>query len=94
MVESSKHKISAGSHDLNKWLSGGYEKDIISTIYGPAGSGKSNFCILASASQAKQGMKVIFIDIKAHFTKPFLVFIYIFILFKIIIVKINFNLPA
>lgn len=61
-------KISAGSYDLNKWLFGGYEKDIITTIYGPAGSGKTNFCMLASSSQTKKGNKVIFIDTEGGFS--------------------------
>ncbi|MBS3092916.1 DNA repair and recombination protein RadB [Candidatus Pacearchaeota archaeon] len=61
-------KISAGSYDLNKWLYGGYETDIITTIYGPAGSGKTNFCVLASVSQAKKGKKVIFIDTEGGFS--------------------------
>ncbi len=61
-------KISAGSYDLNKWLFGGYEKDIITTIYGPAGSGKTNFCILVAVSQAKKGNKVIFIDTEGGFS--------------------------
>ncbi len=61
-------KISSGSYDLNKFLYGGYETDIITTIYGPAGSGKTNFCILASVSQAKKGNKVIFIDTEGGFS--------------------------
>jgi len=61
-------KISAGSFDLNKWLFGGYEKDIITTIYGPAGSGKTNFCILASVSQAKKQNKVIYVDTEGGFS--------------------------
>jgi KaiC/GvpD/RAD55 family RecA-like ATPase len=48
-------KISAGSYDLNKWLFGGYESDIVSVIYGSAGSGKTNFCLCVVASQAKKG---------------------------------------
>lgn len=63
-----ERKISAGSYDLNKWLFGGYEKDIITTIYGPAGSGKTNFCILASVSQAKKGNKIIYIDTEGGFS--------------------------
>jgi len=63
-----ERKISAGSYDLNKWLFGGYDKDIITTIYGPAGSGKTNFCLLASVSQAKKGNKVIFIDTEGGFS--------------------------
>lgn len=61
-------KISAGSHDLNIWLYGGYETDIITAIYGGAGSGKTNFCILAAVSQAKKGKKVIFIDTEGGFS--------------------------
>jgi DNA repair protein RadB len=61
-------KISAGSYDLNKWLFGGYELGIITTIYGSAGSGKTNFCMLAASSQAKKGNKVIFIDTEGGFS--------------------------
>jgi len=61
-------RISAGSYDLNKWLYGGYEKDIITMIAGPAGSGKTNFVILASCSQAKKGNKVLFIDTEGGFS--------------------------
>jgi DNA repair protein RadB len=61
-------RISAGSYDLNKFLFGGYETDIITTLYGPGGSGKSNFCILAAASQARKGNKVIFIDTEGGFS--------------------------
>jgi len=61
-------KISAGSFDLNKWLYGGYEKDIITMIAGPPGSGKTNFCILAACSQAKKGNKVIFMDTEGGFS--------------------------
>lgn len=62
------NKISTGSYDFNTWLYGGYEKDIITTIYGGAGSGKTNFCMLVSVSQAKKGNKVIFIDSEGGFS--------------------------
>ena len=61
-------KISAGSYELNKFLFGGYETDIITTLYGPGGSGKSNFCIIVATSQAKKGNKVIFIDTEGGFS--------------------------
>ncbi|MFA5992136.1 MAG: DNA repair and recombination protein RadB [Candidatus Pacearchaeota archaeon] len=64
----SSNKISAGSYDLNTWLYGGYEKDIITTVYGPAGSGKTNFCMIAAVSQAKKEKKVIFIDTEGGFS--------------------------
>lgn len=61
-------KISAGSYDLNKWLYGGYEKDIVSVIYGASGTGKTNLCLLATVSQAKKGKKVIYIDTEGGFS--------------------------
>ena len=63
-----EQKISAGDFELNKFLFGGYEKDIITTIYGPGGSGKSNFCMMAATSQAKKGNKVMFIDTEGGFS--------------------------
>ena len=43
-----KEKISTGSYDLNRWLYGGYERDIITMIAGPPGSGKTNFVIITN----------------------------------------------
>ncbi|MFH1608240.1 MAG: DNA repair and recombination protein RadB [archaeon] len=62
------NKISTGSFDFNKWLYGGYEKDVITMIAGSPGSGKTNFCILVSCSQAKKGNKVVFIDTEGGFS--------------------------
>jgi len=61
-------KISTGSFDLNKWLYGGYEEDIITMIAGPPGSGKTNFVLMAACSQAKKGNKVLFIDTEGGFS--------------------------
>ena len=61
-------KISTGSFELNKFLTGGYETDIITTLYGSGGSGKSNFCIIVATSQAQKGNKVIFIDTEGGFS--------------------------
>lgn len=62
------NKISTGSYDFNKWLHGGYEKDVITMIAGPPGSGKTNLVLLASCSQAKEENKVIFIDTEGGFS--------------------------
>jgi DNA repair protein RadB len=64
----SEQKISAGSFELNKFLFGGYEKDIITTIYGPGGSGKTNLCLIVATSQAKKDKKVIYIDTEGGFS--------------------------
>lgn len=61
-------KISAGSYDLNKWLFGGYEKDIITVVYGAPGTGKTNFCLLTAVSQAKKGNKVVYMDTEGGFS--------------------------
>ena len=61
-------KISSGSYDLNKFLYGGYETDIVTTIYGKSGTGKTNLCLLPAVSQAKKGKKVIFIDTEGGFS--------------------------
>ncbi len=62
------NKISSGSYDLNRFLQGGYEKDIITTIYGPGGSGKSNLIMCVCVSQAKKGNKILFIDTEGSFS--------------------------
>lgn len=61
-------KISTGSHILNQFLHGGYETDIITTLYGPGGSGKSNLAIILATSQAKKQNKTIFIDTEGGFS--------------------------
>lgn len=61
-------KISAGSWDLNKWLFGGYETDVLTVLYGASGTGKTNFCLLTAVSQAKKGNKVVFMDTEGGFS--------------------------
>jgi DNA repair protein RadB len=55
-------KISTGSTILNELLDGGYDNNIITTIYGPSGSGKTNLCLMAGVNVVESGKKVIFID--------------------------------
>ena len=43
-----ENKVSSGSKAIDSILSGGYEKDIINCIYGPAGSGKTLLCLLCA----------------------------------------------
>ena len=66
--EQKTNKIMTGSHDLNKWLEGGYERGVITLFYGPAASGKSNFVILVACHQAKKDKKIIFIDTEGSFS--------------------------
>ena len=43
-MKQSDSKIPTGSKILDVMLDGGYEKDTITTIYGPAGAGKTVLC--------------------------------------------------
>ncbi|VVB81749.1 DNA repair and recombination protein RadB [uncultured archaeon] len=61
-------RVSAGAKFLDEFLEGGYEADAITTIYGPAGSGKTNLALLAAVEVAKSGKKVIFIDTEGGFS--------------------------
>ena len=46
----------------------GYESGILTTIYGPAGTGKTTVCLLAAIATIKAGKKVIFIDTESGFS--------------------------
>src|SRR3989338_9652390 len=65
-------RINSGSEVFNKLLEKGYETDVITAIYGPAGSGKTTTCLLAavSAATAKENKdkKVVFIDTEGGFS--------------------------
>ncbi len=56
-----EEKIGSGSEIIDKLLDGGYNK-IVTTIYGPAASGKTTLAMLAAIQQAKQGKKSVFVD--------------------------------
>jgi len=61
-------KISSGADVVDNLLDGGYECDAITTIYGPAGVGKTNLAILAAVKVAESGKKVIYIDTEGGFS--------------------------
>ncbi|MEM2916107.1 MAG: DNA repair and recombination protein RadB [Candidatus Woesearchaeota archaeon] len=61
-------RISTGTEVLDELLEGGYENDAITTIYGPAGTGKTNLALLAAVSMAQKGKKVIYIDTEGGFS--------------------------
>lgn len=60
--------MSSGSAPLDLLLEGGFEQDIITTIYGPSGSGKSNIVMVAVAQALRSGKLVVFIDTEASFS--------------------------
>ncbi len=65
-------KASTGSEMLDRLLEGGYETDVITTLYGPPGSGKTTTCLIAAVSAAmrkeNKDRKVVFIDTEGGFS--------------------------
>lgn len=59
--------VPTGSKALDDFLNGGYEKGILTTLYGPAGSGKSTLCLMALV-HADKDKRVIFIDSEGGFS--------------------------
>jgi DNA repair protein RadB len=62
-------KIPSGTAPMDWLLDGGYEKDILTCIYGPPGSGKTNLamlCIVNSVLASKK--KVVYIDTEGNFS--------------------------
>lgn len=58
--------ISTGSKHIDNFLKG-YPKNLLTIIYGEAGTGKTTLVLLASLEQAKNNKKVIFIDTENSF---------------------------
>ena len=67
-MEDDNPRILSGSKVLDLMLGGGYERDVITTIYGPAGSGKTILCLLCTINVARSGKKVIYVDTEGGFS--------------------------
>jgi DNA repair protein RadB len=64
----SKNVLSSGSVVFDELLAGGYERNVLTTIYGPAGSGKTNASLLAIAGVLRSGGRVLYIDTEGSFS--------------------------
>lgn len=62
------NRIPTGSKILDKMLDGGYDPDIITTIYGPGGSGKTVICLLCAMKVARTGKRIIYVDTEGSFS--------------------------
>ncbi|MBI4983101.1 hypothetical protein HZC32_00450 [Candidatus Woesearchaeota archaeon] len=60
-------KLSTGIDFLDRLMLGGYDGDIITTVYGPSGCGKTNLCLIAAVNVASKGKKVLFLDTEGLF---------------------------
>lgn len=63
-----EEKTPTGADPIDTLLDGGFEKDVLTTIYGPAGSGKTNIGLCAIASILKAGKKALYIDTEGSFS--------------------------
>ncbi len=63
-----KDLVSSGTDVIDSLLDGGYEKDSITVISGPAGSGKTNLMLHAIINCVNKGKKVIFIDTEGGYS--------------------------
>ena len=60
-------KLDTGIDTLNEFLGRGYDKGIITTIYGPGGSGKTNLAMFCMISVVRSGKKAIYIHDRGNF---------------------------
>src|SRR3989344_5778051 len=60
-------RVETGSVVFNELLDGGFEPGVVTTVYGPAGCGKTNVCLLALTKIAPEN-KVVFIDTEGGFS--------------------------
>jgi DNA repair protein RadB len=63
-----REKISTGNKELDDFLQGGYDKDVITTLYGPSGCGKTTLCMLAAIAVIARGKRAIYIDTEGSFS--------------------------
>ncbi len=61
-------KVPTGSKILDRMLNGGYETDTLTTVYGPAGSGKTVLCLLCATKVARKNKKIIYVDTEGSFS--------------------------
>ena len=60
-------KLGTGAKVLDS-LTGGLERGIITTVFGAAGTGKTNIAMIAALAAAKQNLKVVFVDTEGGFS--------------------------
>lgn len=57
-----------GTSVLDSLLGDGYPSGILTSIYGPAASGKTTACMLAAIDFARKGRKVVYVDTEGGFS--------------------------
>ncbi|MBR9676819.1 DNA repair and recombination protein RadB [Candidatus Woesearchaeota archaeon] len=61
-------RTNSGCVVVDELLNGGFENEVITTIYGPAASGKTNICMISAIKTALDDKTVIYIDTEGGFS--------------------------
>ncbi len=61
-------RVSSGSSAIDKLIEGGFETGVLSTVYGPAGSGKTCCCLITAIQQSNEKKKTVYIDTESNFS--------------------------
>lgn len=63
--------MTCGCKCIDELLGGGFEKGIVTQIYGASGTGKTNICIQLAVAAVRSGKKVVFIDTEGFSAERF-----------------------
>lgn len=61
-VQEQNDRVSTGCSSLDALLGGGWERGVVSQVYGPPGSGKTNVALQSAVGVADSGGGVVYID--------------------------------
>ncbi len=63
--------ILSGCRCIDELLGSGFERGIVTQIYGASGTGKTNICIQLAVAAVRNGKKVVFIDTEGFSAERF-----------------------
>jgi DNA repair protein RadB len=66
-----QEKIPCECKCIDELLGGGFERGIVTQIYGASGTGKTNICIQLAVAAVRSGKKVVFIDTEGFSAERF-----------------------
>src|SRR4030067_299232 len=66
-----QERMPCGCKCIDDLLGGGFERGIVTQIYGASGTGKTNICIQLAVSTVQSGKKVVFIDTEGFSAERF-----------------------
>lgn len=66
-----QERMPCGCKSIDDLLGGGFERGIVTQIYGASGTGKTNICIQLAVTAVNNGKKVVFIDTEGFSAERF-----------------------